>query len=28
VSLETVHQILSKIPDSLAETINAERDGH
>ena len=28
VSLETVHQILAKIPDSLAETIIAERDGH
>lgn len=27
VSLETVQQILSKIPDSLAETIIAERDG-
>lgn len=27
VSLEAVHQILSKIPDSLAEVIIAERDG-
>jgi predicted DNA-binding antitoxin AbrB/MazE fold protein len=27
VSLETVHQILAKIPDSLAEVIIAERDG-
>ena len=26
VSLETVHQTLSKIPDSLAETIIAARD--
>jgi predicted DNA-binding antitoxin AbrB/MazE fold protein len=28
VSLETVHQILAKIPDSLAEAIIAERDDH
>lgn len=28
VSLETVQQILSQIPDSLSETIIAERDGH
>jgi predicted DNA-binding antitoxin AbrB/MazE fold protein len=28
VSLEAVHQILAKIPDSLAEAIIAERDGH
>lgn len=27
VSLETVHQVLAKISDSLAETIIAERDG-
>jgi predicted DNA-binding antitoxin AbrB/MazE fold protein len=27
VSLETVQQILAKIPDSLAEVIIAERDG-
>jgi hypothetical protein len=26
VSLETVRHILSKIPESLAEEINAERD--
>jgi predicted DNA-binding antitoxin AbrB/MazE fold protein len=28
VSLETVHQILAKIPDSLTEAIIAERDDH
>ena len=28
VSLETVHQILAKIPDSLAEAIIAERNDH
>jgi len=27
VSLETVHQVLAKIPDSLADVIVAERDG-